>query len=101
MPSSTRVGLAGVRGVLEPRGELIRALETLLWEHRASRPRRGTEAEAREVEGSGLEKRHAMPYPGRLGPEKGVWVHCHLGTRDLGRLMELLRPFCGATVGTG
>lgn len=32
MPSSTRVGLAGVRGVLEPSGELMRSLETLLWE---------------------------------------------------------------------
>lgn len=79
----------------------MRSLETLLWKHRASRPRRGTEAEAREVEGSWLEKRRAMPYSGRLGPEKGVWVHCHFGTRDPGRLMEGLRPFYGATVGTG
>lgn len=41
-----------------------------------------------------------MPDPGRLGPEKGVQVHCHLEAWDPGRFTELLRPFCGATAET-
>ena len=40
------MGQAGVRGFLEPSGELIRGLETVLLESRNSRPRRGTEAGA-------------------------------------------------------
>lgn len=42
-----------------------------------------------------------MSDPGRLGPEKGVRVRCRLETWDPGRLTELLRPFCGAPIGTG
>lgn len=41
-----------------------------------------------------------MPDPGRLGPEKGVQVHCHLEAWDPGRFTELLRPFCGTTAET-
>ncbi|KAJ1066298.1 hypothetical protein K5549_021350, partial [Capra hircus] len=45
-PSSARAGSAGVRGVLQLSRELIRGLEIVLFESRASRPQRGTEARA-------------------------------------------------------
>ena len=42
-----------------------------------------------------------MPDSGSLELDKAVRVHCRLETWDPGRLAKLLRPFCGATGGTG